>query len=455
MANPRAGAPLRAASIIRAAIISYAGFVGAFVASVVAARLLGVEGKGLFSFFLATVGGLMIAATLGVPQGQIYHASKSRHWLSHFMANAVVFSTLIGTAVAVAYLLGGRALGFKAVVPFAWPVLLAGIIAVPASLLLMYQRQYFLVMHRFELAKASGAVSQTLPLLGYLGLYLGGHIGVSTFVGTYVASQLLCFVAFRGLARRAGPVSGRFSLAFARRSLSFGCRQFASDIALYLTSRLDFFIVMLYLGPKALGIYSVAVGLAEITVRLSNEIGTMLFPIFARGELKTGQASTALRMVTLMSVSAAAVLGLTSAPLVRVLFGQAFAEAIPAFRWLLLGTVAWSTTNVTWPYVAAGGRPGLGAFVFGLAAAVDVLLCVLLLPHWGITGASMAATSSYFVAAAIFLRFFRKSEGCTLREALLPDASDIRRLWKAVLQASRSIGGVAPESSTRSHVPHE
>jgi len=104
----------------------------------------------------------------------------------------------------------------------------------------------------------------------------------------------------------------------------------------------------------------VAVGLAEITIRLSNELGTMLFPIFAGGGLKAGQAATALRVVTLLSLGAAVVLGVASGPLVRVLFGQTFAEAVPAFRWLLLGTVAWSTTNVTWPHLAAGGRPGSG-----------------------------------------------------------------------------------------------
>jgi O-antigen/teichoic acid export membrane protein len=275
----------------------------------------------------------------------------------------------------------------------------------------------------------------SLPVIGYFGLHLAGHSGVPTFVGAYVASQLLCFAAFYVPCRRIGPPPGPFSVELARRSISFGFRHFASDIALYLTSRLDFFIVMLYLGERGLGIYSVAVGLAEITVRLSNEVGTMLFPIFARGSLRAGDAAAALRTLTLLAVGAATVLGLTSGPLVRILFGAAFVDAIPAFRWLLVGTVAWSTTNVTWPHTSAGGRPGLGVFVFLLAAGVDLLLNVALLPRWGLVGASVAATSSYFVAALIFLHYFRAAEGCTLREALVPGASDSRRLWRAIVRA--------------------
>jgi O-antigen/teichoic acid export membrane protein len=431
---------------MKAIAISYAGFVGAFVASVVSARLLGVEGKGIFSLFLASLGGLAVAAALGVPQGQMYHASKNQEWQNHFMTNGVLFSTIVGTTVAAAYFLGGRAIGFKAVAPFPWPVLLAGIVAVPVSLMLGYQRQYFLVLHRFELAKASAAISQTLPVIGYLGLYLAGYAGVATFVGVYVGSQLVCYAAFQAPLRRVGVLQAPFSKELARRSLSFGSRHFVSDIALYLTSRLDFFIVMLYLGGKQLGIYSVAVGLAEVTVRLSNEIGTMLFPIFAGGSLRAGQSAAALRMVTLLAVGVAVVLALLSRPLVRVLFGEEFMGAVPAFRWLLLGTIAWSTTNVTWPYMSARGRPGVGVFVFGLAAGVDCALNLVLLPRWGVVGAGIAATSSYFVAALIFLRLFRKAEGCTLREALLAGTADLLRLWRVILQSS---GRVTPERSTR------
>jgi len=436
-------------------VISYVGFVGAFISSVVVSRLLGVEGKGIFSLFMATISGLWMVAALGVPQGQLYHASKHPQWLSHFMANAVPFSVLIGGVVGLTYFLGGHALGFEAVDALPWPVPLVGVVCIPAGVLLIYQRQYFLGLQRYELSKASGAVSLTLPLLGYVGVYLLGYAGMAPFASAYVAAQLVCFAVFQIAARRIGPAPGGFSRELARRSFGFGSRQLASDIALYLMQRLDFFIVMLYLGAKGLGIYSVAVGLAEILVRLSNEIGSMLFAIFATGNLKTGQPAAALRLLTLVTVGVAGLLGLISGPLVRTLFGQAFADAAPAFRWLLVGTVAWSTTNVTWYYISAAGRPQLGVFVFGLAAGVDVLLNVLLLPHLGVTGASIAATTSYVVAALIFLHYFRTLEACSLREAFVANSSDCRQLWRAVRGASGRLGRVAAGSVTRSLGPHE
>lgn len=421
--------------MIRAAVISYLGFVAIFVSTIVVSRLLGVEGKGIYSLFMATMGGLWIVATLGVTQGHLYHASKHQEWLRHFMANAILFSLVAGGLAGLAYFLGGRMLGFDAVETLSWPMVVAGIVGVPVGVFLTFQRQYFLALNRFELTKAIGALSQTLPLLAYLALYLAGHIGVTQFVVAYVATQVLCMAVFQFPIRRVGPPAQGMSAELLRRAASYGYRHYASNIAVYLASRLDFFIVLYFLGERGLGIYSVAVGLAEITIRVTNEIATMLFPIFASPGLQRGQAAAALRSVTLFGAVTAVVLALISSPLVLILFGQPFAEALPAFRWLLLGTIAWTITNVTWQYVSARGRPGLGVFVFGAALVVNVLLDVLLLPRLGVVGGAIAATASYVVAALLFLRFFMQEERCSLREALIATPADVVRLWRAARQA--------------------
>jgi O-antigen/teichoic acid export membrane protein len=165
----------------------------------------------------------------------------------------------------------------------------------------------------------------------------------------------------------------------------------------------------------------------------------MLYPVFARGDLKPGQPAAALRIVTLMAVVLATGLALISGPLIRILYGTAFADAIPAFRWLLLGTVAWSTTHVTWTYVSSSGRPGVGVLVFSVATGVDVLLNVILLPGLGVVGASIAATASYIAAGLVFFHLFRGAERCSIRTALVPKWSDLQVLWRAFAEAQTAL----------------
>lgn len=426
----------RSARMVSAVIISYVGLLGSFVASVVASRLLGVEGKGLFSLFVATVTGLSLLATLGMHQGQLFQVSRHPAWLTHFMPNAIPFSILSGGAVALLYFGGGWALGWKDVLALGASGIVAGIVVVPVGVLLIFQRQYFLALHRYELAKVQGTVAAALPLLAYIALYLARQTSLDAFLGAFVATQVVCFVAFQLPVPHVGPRQEGFSPPLARQSLSFGLRQLASIIASYLMGRLDFFIVAQYLGARGLGIYSVAVSLAEITVRLSNEIGTMLYPAFSGRILKPGQAAATLRLVTLMAALAGGGLALVSGPLVQLLFGPAFAQVVPTLLWLVPGTIAWSTTHVTWTYVSASGRPAIGIFVYSVATAVDVLLNVVLLPRLGVVGASIAAAGSYFVAAGLFLHFFRQSEPCSLRDAFVVKAADLRRLWKAARRAA-------------------
>ena len=424
----------RGSRLVRAMAISYAGFAGGLASSVAVSRILGVDGKGVFSLFTATVTGLMTVATIGVPHGQMYHVVQRQNWLRHFMANAYVFALGLGGGVAAVYFGVGGRLGLRTVAQLPRPLLVVGIVAVPIGVLLTYQRQFLLVRGRYELSKASFALSQGLPALAYLALALTGRATVIAVVGVYVAIQVVVSLFFVIPIRRAEPAGRSFSPELARASLHFGFRQFCSDVALYLTSRLDFFLVALYLGSAGLGIYSVAVAMAEVTTRVANELGTMLFPVFADREGGQSYGALILRVVLLISVALAVGLAVVSGPVIRLLFGDRFLPALVPFRWLLVGTIAWSSIHVTWPHTSASGRPLLGVPIFAAAAAVDALLNVVLLPRLGVVAASIAADVSYIAAAGAFLIVFRRAHNVSWRDLLIAKASDVRLLIATVGQ---------------------
>ena len=428
--------------MIRASVISYASFLSQFVSSVVVSRLLGVAGKGAFSLFVATAVGLIVLAGIGVPQGQMYHASREPRWLSHFMSNGTPLGALSGFAVAAGYLILGSVLHFAVANSAGAGGALGILIVVPTGVLLIYQRQYFLTLTRFELAKAAGTASVTLPLVGYAILALLHCDRVEAFVAAYVGAQVLCFAIFQFIQRRTGPRQLGFSVEFARRSASFGLWQYISNIASYLVSRVDFFVVALYLGARGVGIYSVAAGLAEIVIRVAAEVGTMLYPVFASGELEPDQSAAAVRIVLFASAAIGLALAGTSNFVLHILYGPKFGEAAPALRWLMLGAVAWSTIHITWTYVSSTGRPQVGALVFTGCAVVDVGLNMWLLPRLGVIGASISASIAYLAGAAVFLLLFCRASGCSTWGALIPTAADARRLYDGLVDARRGLPGV-------------
>jgi O-antigen/teichoic acid export membrane protein len=291
-------------------------------------------------------------------------------------------------------------------------------------------------------------LSQFLPLIAYGALISMKRVVFMNVVVAFVATQVLCCVIAEFIIGRTAPSARSFSFSFAKESFAFGIQQYLSGIVEFLMGRLDFFLVAFFLGRTGLGIYSVAVAMAEITTRLPSELGTLLFPAFASGHLDPYRAAAILRKTLFLALVVAAVLAILSGPITMALFGRQYSGAIPAFRCLLLGTVAWSTIYVTWNRISASGRPGVGIVVFGTAAALDCLADVFMLPHFGVVGGAIAASVSYLLAGFLFLRQFCRIEGCSYSEVLLVRRSDVSELLESLSRVRRTLS--ARVSSTRS-----
>jgi O-antigen/teichoic acid export membrane protein len=408
-----------------ALLISYAGFVFGFLANILVARALGVQGKGTFSLFQVTVALLAALAGFGAGHGQMFHVMRNPDRLRHFMANGYVSAIGLTVAVAIAYLLAADSAHLA---QFGWPLVAAAIALVPATSILVFQRQYFLARHEYSLSKLNLALTLTLPVVPYGVLFALGKATLVNLIVGYTITQVACCVGFAVLTHRSTLRPRTPSWEFAKESLSFGIWQYLSDIIQFLVSRVDFFLVAYFLGSAGLGIYSVAAGIAEVTSRVPRELGTVLFPAFAAGHLQKASAVSFLRLTVAVALLTAILLGVISKPVILLLFGKDFAAAVPAFRWLLPGVVAWSTLHVTWNHASANGRPGLGVPIFGAAAVLDVVLDIFLLPKIGVVGASIASTISYGFAAFLFARIFCRNEGYSMPDALVMRGRDLRNI---------------------------
>lgn len=412
--------------------ISSLGYLASFLGGVMIARLLGVEGKGLFTLLQTTVTAIFVFSSFGTGHGQMFYVSKDPDKIKHFIPNAYLLSIVVIGSSAVLFFVTGQLVNFKIVNILGWPAIVLGILLAPIMSILTFQGQYFLAIHAYKLSKTRLAVTESMSLVAYLVLYTFGQITIINMLLAFALSNLVSLILFHMVIQQYDYKGGGFSLSFAKESFSFGIRQYSSDLVLYSVSRLDFFLVTYFLGQSGLGIYSVAVSLAEITMRLPSELGTILFPAFAAEKIPSGQAAPILRKTFFLAILAALTLFMLGDQIVLLLFGKNFNQAIAAFRWLLPGTVAWSTIFVTWNHTSARGRPELGIPIFAAAALLDAILNIILLQKLGVVGASIAATSSYLLAAILFLRIFLKAEGCSVREALVVKHDDIRSILRRI-----------------------
>jgi O-antigen/teichoic acid export membrane protein len=420
-------------NVLLAVLISYIGSAASFISSILVARLIGVAGKGIMSLFIESVFGIVIFSGLGIGNGQIYHVSKTPDRIKFFFSNAYLFSLILSGGTALGYFTIGYLFNFKLITIMGWEAIFLAIIVAPVMQMIVFQRQYFLAIHNYKIAKANYALTMGLPLLIYFMVYFLGLVTVNNLITAFVIGQVISFIYFQMLIYRVGPKREAFSWRFARDSFSFGIRQYLSDVLQYLSYRIDFFLVAWFLGQNGLGLYSVAVAMAEITSRLTHEIGTILFPAFASGNISPIQAAPILRKIFFVSLVIAVVLVLASYHIIVLIFGEKFVGAVPAFRLLLVGTLGYSMVLVTFNYTAASGQPELGIPIFAITVILEVILNIMLLPKSGIVGAAIAATVSYWCAACIFLIIFCKKNKCSVMDAMVIRLEDLKNIFQSII----------------------
>lgn len=215
-------------------------------------------------------------------------------------------------------------------------------------------------------------------------------------------------------------------------SVRFGLTGYVGVVVAALHERLDLFLLAaLAADPVQVGLYAVAVQVANRIRMLPLALGSALYPELSditRTD-RDALAVRALRVAVVGVVVAASAIAVVAGPVVPALFGAGFAEALLPLWVLLPATVAYSAQLVLVRYFQAIDRQrvNLAAQLGGLA--VNVALNTAWIPGWGATGAAAASLVSYALTAVIMLGAFLRHTGLPVR-AVIPGPSDLIAVWR-------------------------
>lgn len=173
--------------------------------------------------------------------------------------------------------------------------------------------------------------------------------------------------------------------------------------------RLDAFIVNVFLGAAAVGIYGAAVSLAEMLWYLPNAVSFVIFPKAAAATAEEMNRFTprVFRLTLALTAAGAVALALLGGLLIRLIYGPAFAAAYLPLLVLLPGVVLLGGGKVLSNEMAGRGLVHYNSIISGLALILTVALDLLLIPRLGLSGAALASTAAYTVTFFIALLFYR------------------------------------------------
>ena len=308
--------------------------------------------------------------------------------------------------------------------------------SLPILVLSTYLRALLQGEYGFAITSATWALPALINVVVNGTLALVGHLTVGLAVGTWIAGQTIATgIMVWYLERRSGGF-GRPSMVLVRRTLAFGTKTHMGKIMLLGNYRLDQWILGAIAGPSQLGLYSVAVALAEALFLLPTSLAVVQRPDLVRvSQAEAVRQSSAVFRNVLLLTAIAGIFLILLAPLIIVgLFGEDFRGAIVQLRILVCGAFGIVALKQLGSALTARQKPTLASLAIGSAFVSTVVLDLLLIPHHGGIGAAVASTVSYTFGGIVVVLIFMRSLGGT-RQELVPRAGDARDVWALVRNA--------------------
>ena len=368
------------------------------------ARFLGPEQFGLMSYVLAFVGLFTAVATLGL----------SEIVVRDLVQDPSAAGTTMGTALTLQVMGGLCAFGLAFLaISYVRPSDELAKFAVAVLAMLMVLKATEVVKYWFESQVQSKYTvwTESGVFIVFAAIKIGlilSKAPLMAFIWALFAEGLLIAVGLLGVyALRGGKISAwRPRFKRAKTLLKDSWPLVLSGLAIMVYMRIDQIMLGIMLGDESVGIYTAAVRISEVCYFIPMTIVASVFPAIIEVK-KTSETLYYQRlqklydMMVLLALAVALPMTFLSEWVVTLLFGKAYLQAgsvlaihIWAGIFVFLGVASGK-----WYLVENLQRLSLYRTLLG--AFANIILNLMLIPHFGLIGSALATVASYAVAAYI------------------------------------------------------
>ncbi len=407
-------------------------FIGRLATSIIVARTLGPEFKGIYTLTLLSSGLVIIASNLGLNGAITYFAASKKFNGQQLFVLSLTSGLVLSIAGGAIFFLLYKTVLIHNLLADADPRLILWVmLALPLSLVTSFLSSLLLGQQRmiaFNLVN----ITNILANLGFqiISSLLKG--GVTGAIIAWIAANGVELLLVLWYVRPDINLHLRDLAKISPPSLDYGAKSYVSNLLTFFNYRLDSFLVNFFRGAAAVGQYTTSVSMAELLWYLPNAVSGALFP-----KVSSVYESTANRLTpqvcrqTIMLVCVGAILfSLVGGWVLIGFYGEAFRPAVAPFLWLLPGMIGLSAAKIISADLSGRGKPQFAAYTAGVTIVITVVLDILLIPPYSINGAAIASSISYITSGALSIFWFYRETGVSPFDMLIPQPGDIRLLYE-------------------------
>jgi len=380
-------------------------------------RVFTVEEYGVLNLISATLGLVTGIAKLGVQHSivRFYGEIKARNSavdLSRYRSTTLFGMMAVATIVTVVWV------GVGQLIPPSWwnddrvpgLLLLTSVLVIVqpidsclSNFLRAEERSGLLGVYRVTSRYAGLAL--VLFTLFYVARDLRGFYG-ATIITEALSAVFLFVVMSRG--RHYSPRD--FSPELFRRMLIFGVPMIGWELAGITLNIGDRYVIQTVLGSGPLGVYSVGYTFCEfVQAILLSSIGQAIMPMYVRSWEENGEEATrqfirqALHFYAMLALPVVAGLSAVGGDILVFLASEKYRESATIIPYVIAGMAVNSMVIIVGAGLFIHKHTLMIAGLVAACAVLNIMLNVLLVPHWGIIAAAVATLISYVALALSML----------------------------------------------------
>jgi O-antigen/teichoic acid export membrane protein len=398
-------------------------------------RLMAVNGYGILSLMIANASIFNLVSCLGSESGIAYHyASDSlpRKKIFAIICFVVLFQLAVFTISEVIYrsltgsywLINGNDIQF-----FLWGmVYLFSVTLTDKYTALFYGSHLYISFNKIM------AIGSLISLLVFASLYFFVRAqDVFFYLRLFILAnffQALLLLVFFHFNQHQSILFSPVQKEDWKRFFSYSFVVFVTNIIQFLAYRVDYWLVAFYKGNEALGLYSLAVRLAQLFWVLPLLFAGIIFPQTADSKIVNHE----LRVVTLTRITIAILLlaeliaVLLAKPIIPFVFGKAYQPSILPFIYLLPGIFLLSINILLAAYYAGKKQLHVNFIGSTMCFVIVLFLDLVLIPPFGINGAAIASSIAYAASGLYFIWRFTAFNKTKMSELLFLKSQDVMQI---------------------------
>jgi O-antigen/teichoic acid export membrane protein len=391
---------------------------------IILSRILGAAGVGLYSSIIVVPMIVIGFTQLGIRRATMYHISAGKQNVDHIVS-AVFILLLITSALSV--LISGLGFMFSES-RNSDPVLLILVMAtIPLVLCNVYSGGIFLGKQEILRANILNSGPTIMNLVFVIIFVWILELSIyGAFLGLFLGNLTMFFFVVY-IIRKSYKITWKYHEGIMKSMVRLGAVFALSIFILQLNYRIDIILLKKYSTLEQVGLYSLAVQIAEQLLFVPYAIDTIVLTRSANAsdeKLVSKTVASILRVSFLIGLVGCLLIIVLAPQLLPVIFGEEFKGSVLMVQTILPGMMFLIAFRILNSRLSGMGKPQIAIYTFIPALIINILLNVLWIPKFGGMGAVWATNISYASGVILFTILYLRITKMSLTETLKYRKSD-------------------------------